>query len=80
MADSGTDRWEFLVCMKAAPITDHKAERPENFGLYQKFDPVFLESAEPRPRHSVPPPPRSKGSSLTSQSHRSEFRIPHICP
>jgi hypothetical protein len=21
--------WEFLVCMKAAPITDRKAERPE---------------------------------------------------
>ena len=27
--------------MKAAPITDRKAERPKNFGLYQKFDPGF---------------------------------------
>jgi hypothetical protein len=26
--------------MKAAPITDRKAERPK-FGLYQKFDPGF---------------------------------------
>ena len=30
------------MCTKAAPITDRKAERPKNFGLYQKFDPSFL--------------------------------------
>jgi hypothetical protein len=28
--------------MKAAPITDRKAERPKNFGLYQKLDPFFF--------------------------------------
>ena len=38
--------------MKAAPITDRKAERPKNFGLYQKFDPSFISWNQQSPEHA----------------------------
>jgi len=78
-ADSGTDG-SFLCVWKLLQSQTAKQRGP-------KFRPVseiwsefyFLESAEPRTRHSAPPPPRCTGSSLVFQSHRSEFRIPHTC-
>ena len=74
------NRWEFLVCMKAAPITDRKAKRPKISAFIRNSTPFFLESAAPRPRIIAPPPlaaqvPRSH-SRATEQS--SEFGTPAL--
>ena len=69
------NRWEFLVCMKAAPITDRKAERPKNLTRV-----LFPGISRAQNSHSAPPPlaaqvPRSH-SRATDQS--SEFRTPAL--
>jgi hypothetical protein len=68
--------------MKAAPITDRKAERPKNFGLYQKFYPSFISWNQQSPEHATQrrrplaaQVPRSH-SRATNQS--SEFRTPAL--
>ena len=68
--------------MKAAPITDRKAKRPKNFGLYQKFDQSFISWNQQSPDHATQrrrplaaQVPRSH-SRATDQS--SEFRTPAL--
>ena len=71
----------FIVLMKAAPITDRKAERPKISACIRNLTrDLFPGISRAQNSHSAPPPPRCTGSSLAFQSHRSESRIPHNCP